>query len=92
MKRKSIQDYPIGAVIEGELKSKEMTQVELSARTRISQPVINDIVKGRRGANPAQLVKIGLILGLDAFELGRMQSDYEIMKIITPIIGKEQEE
>jgi plasmid maintenance system antidote protein VapI len=92
MKRKSIQDYPIGEVIGGVLKEKEMTQAELSVRTKISPPVINDIVQGRRGASPSQLVKIGFILGLDAFELGRMQSDYEIMRIINPIIEKNQEE
>ena len=91
MKRKAINDCPIGQVISNALEVKGMTQAELATKTRISPPVINDIVKGRRSASAKQLVKFGIVLGIDAIELGRAQSDYEIMQVINPLIDGEDE-
>lgn len=66
-----------------------MSQAELSRLTRISTPVINDIVQGRRGISPKQIISLALVLGLDAIELGRMQSDYEIISVMNPILQNE---
>lgn len=68
------------------MKARGMSQAELSALTGISDTVINFIVRGKRGLTPKQIVAFALILGFDAIELGRMQSDQEIMAIIHPMI------
>ena len=90
-KRKSINEYPVGQYILDALKERGMSQAELAAKTRVSAPVINDIIKCRRPASAKQLVKFGLVLGLDAIEMGRMQSDYEIMQVINPLFEKSEE-
>jgi len=87
--KKSINETPISEYINTALEKRGMTQAELATKSRISTPVINDIIKGRRGVSPRQIVKFSIILGLDAIELGRMQSDFEIMQIIAPMIDKE---
>lgn len=89
MKRKTINTNPIGKIIQNRLEERDMSQADLSRLTRISTPVINDIVQGRRGISPKQIISFALVLGFDAIELGRMQSDYEIMKVINPILEKE---
>lgn len=89
MKKKAINMNPIGEIISKRLEERGMSQAELSRITKVSTPVINDIVKGRRGISPDQIVSFSLVLGLDALELGRMQSDYEIMQLIIPIMEKE---
>lgn len=89
MKRKAINNIPTGEIIRKRLEDSGMSQVELSKLTRVSTPVINDIVQGRRGVSPKQIVSFALVLGLDAIELGRMQSDYEIMSVMNPILEKE---
>lgn len=89
MKCKAINSIPIGEIISKRLEDRGMTQAELSRLTRISTPVINDIVQGRRGISPKQIISLALVLGLDAIELGRMQSDYEIMSVMNPILQNE---
>lgn len=90
MMKKAINRTPVIEIIKERMKARGMSQAELSALTRISTPVINDIVQGRRGLSPKQIVAFALILGLDAIELGRMQSDQEIMAIINPMIKGEE--
>lgn len=89
MKYKAINSTSVGEIIRKRLEDRGMSQVELSQLTRVSAPVINDIVKGRRGVSPKQIVSFALVLGLDAIELGRMQSDYEIISVMNPILEKE---
>ena len=89
MKKRAININPIGEIISKQLEERGMSQAELSRLTKVSTPVINDIVQGRMGINPKQNVSFSLVLGLDAIELGRMQSDYEIMQLIIPIMEKE---
>ena len=89
MKRKAINNTPTGEIISKRLEERGMSQIELSRLTRVSAPVINDIVQGRRGISPKQIVSFSLVLGLDAIELGRMQSDYEIMSVMNPILQNE---
>lgn len=89
MKYKAINSTSVGEIIRKRLEDRGMSQVELSKLTRVSTPVINDIVKGRRGVSPKQIVSFALVLGLDAIELGRMQSDYEIISVMNPILEKE---
>ena len=90
MKKKAINITPAGEIINKRLEEREMSQAELSRLTKVSTPVINDIVQGRRGISPKQIVSFSLVLGFDAIELGRMQSDYEIIQVITPILEKEE--
>ena len=90
MKRKAINTNPIGKIIQYRLEERDMSQADLSRLTRVSTPVINDIVQGRRGISPKQIVSFSLVLGFDAIEFGRMQSDYEIMQVINPILEKEE--
>lgn len=89
MKNKAINSTSVGEIIRKRLEDRGMSQVELSKLTRVSTPVINDIVQGRRGVSPKQIVSFALVLGLDAIELGRMQSDYEIISVMNPILEKE---
>lgn len=86
---RSINTNSIGEIISKRLEERGMSQAELSRFTKVSTPVINDIVQGRRGISPKQIVSFSLVLGFDAIELGRMQSDYEIMNVINPILEKE---
>ena len=86
MKHKAINRTPIIEIIKERMKARGMSQAELSALTGISDTVINFIVRGKRGLTPKQIVAFALILGFDAIELGRMQSDQEIMAIIHPMI------
>lgn len=89
MKRKAINIIPAGEIISKRLEERGMSQIELSRLSRVSAPAINDIVQGRRRISPKQIISFALVLGFDAIELGRMQSDYEIMKVINPILEKE---
>lgn len=89
MKRKAINYTPIREIISKRLEDRGMTQAELSRLTRISTPVINDIIQGHRGISPKQIISLALVLGLDAIELGRMQSDYEIMSVMNPLLQNE---
>lgn len=89
MKYKAINNTSVGEIIRKRLEDRGMSQVELSKLTRVSTPVINDIIQGRRGVSLKQIVSFALVLGLDAIELGRMQSDYEIMSVMNPILEKE---
>lgn len=89
MKREAINTNSIGEIIRKRLEERGMSQAELSRCTKVSTPVINDIVQGRRGVSPKQIVSFSLVLGFDAIELGRMQSDYEIMNVINPILEKD---
>lgn len=91
MKKKAINRTPVIDIIKDKMKIRGMSQAELSNLTGISTPVINDILQGRRGLSAKQIVAFALVLGVDAIELGRMQSDQEIMAIIGPMITNEEE-
>lgn len=86
MRRKAINITPLKQIVGSKMEEIGMSQVELSRLTGISTPTLNDILAGRRNFSPKYLVRISMILGLDAIELGRMQSDYEIMQVIEPIM------
>jgi len=91
-KRKPVKDYPVGRAIAEALEKKGITQSELAARLNMEPGNLSAIIHDGRGVTSRMLVRIAIATGLDAFELGRMQSDYEIMKIIRPIIEKDREE
>lgn len=91
MKKKAINRTPVIEIIKDKMKIRGMSQAELANLTGISTPVINDILQGRRGLSAKQIVAFALVLGVDAIELGRMQSDQEIMSIIGPMITDEEE-
>ena len=89
MKKKAINRTPVIEIIKDKMKIRGMSQAELANLTGISTPVINDIIQGRRGLSAKQIVAFALVLGVDAIELGRMQSDQEIMSVISPMIMEE---
>ena len=91
-KRKPVEGYPVGQAIAKALEKKGITQSELAARLNMEPGNLSAIIHDGREVTSRMLVRIALATGLDAFELGRMQSDYEVMKIIRPIIEKKQEE
>jgi HTH-type transcriptional regulator/antitoxin HigA len=91
MKKKAINRTPVIDIIKDKMKIRGMSQAELANLTRISTPVINDILQGRRGLSAKQIVAFALVLGVDAIELGRMQSDQEIMSVISPMIMEEEQ-
>lgn len=88
-KRTPVKDYPVGKAIVEALEKKGMTQNELAARINMAHGNLSAIIHSGREVTPRILVMIALATGLDAFELGRMQSDYEIMKTINSMLGKE---
>jgi len=73
------------------LDDKGMSQAELAKLSRISTATINELLANRRAFSPKQIVTLSIVLGLDAIELGRMQSDHEIMQVIQPLLEKGQE-
>ena len=91
-KKRTIAVTPVGELILTKLKERGMTQAELATLSRIQPPTISDILAGRRPFNPAQIVAVALVLGLDAIELGRAKSDYEIMQVINPLLERNEEE
>lgn len=90
MRKKAINITPMSAVVRRQLEKKGMTQAELAQRTGISPVTIHYLLENKRRYSPHLIVRISLILGIDAIELGRMQSDYEIMQVIQPIIDEEE--
>lgn len=91
MRRKSINTTPMSELIIGKLNEKGMTQAELARHTGISEVTINDLIANRRQFSPKQIIAISLILGLDAIEFGRKQSDYRIMQEMRPYFNKEED-
>jgi len=85
-KRKPVKDYPVGQAIAEALEKKGITQSELAARLNMSPGNLSAILHTGREVTSRMLVRIAIATGLDAFELGRMQSDFEIMKIVNSII------
>lgn len=89
-KKRTIAITPVGDMILAKLKEKGLTQQELSELSGVQPPTISDIIAGRRSITPDACVAIAIILGMDAIELGRAQSDYEIMQVLNPILKKVQ--
>ena len=50
-------------------KEKGITQIELAARSGVSQPYIVDLEHGRRGASPDTWARIAEALGVQVDEL-----------------------
>lgn len=78
-------------LISKQLEERGMSQAELARHTGISTVTINELLANRRRYSPQQIVSLSLVLGLDAIELGRMQSDYEIMQVIKPLLERGKE-
>ena len=89
-KKRTIAVTPVGDMILAKLKEKGITQKELSELTGVQPPTISEILGGRRTITPEACVSIAIVLGMDAIELGRAQSDYEIMQVLNPILKKIQ--
>ena len=73
-------------LISKKLEERGMSQAELAKLARISTVTINELLANRRSFSAKQIVALSIVLGLDAIELGRMQSDYEIMQVINPLL------
>lgn len=55
----------IRAVIKDEMKSQELTQVELAKRLGIKPPSLNQVMTGERGRIPPSLLTVLDALGLE---------------------------
>ena len=91
-RKRAINLSPIADTISKRMEDKGVTQAELCRLTGIIQAAMSDMFVGRRKFAPNSIVKIAIVLGLDAIELGRMQSDYEIMQVLSSMINKEEGE
>ena len=50
--------------------------------------MLNDYLTGKRNIHAKHIVCIAMILGLDAIQMGRMQSDYKIINYMQSLMGK----
>lgn len=70
----------IGGIISDALEAKSMKQSELCDLTGIARPVLNDVVKGRRGVTAEMAVLIESALSLSADWLLAVQNKIELEK------------
>lgn len=68
----------VGEYIKDNLKELNMTQKELSVMTGIHCPIINNIIKGKRGITPEQSALIGEAFGVSAELLYNLHCQYEM--------------
>lgn len=91
MRRRFINSTPIVDAIIKKMEERGMSQKELSDITGIPTPTLNEILGNKRRIQPRLIVPISIVLGLDAIELGRMQSDFEIVQVIQPIMEQNKQ-
>lgn len=91
MRKKAINITPMSELISKQLEDKGMSQAELARLAKMSTVTINDLLANRRTFTAKNIVSLSIVLGLDAIEFGRMQSDYEIMQVIQPLLERGQE-
>lgn len=69
-----------GEFLKDELAARKITQKQLATLTGIQAPIINDIIKGKRGVTAEQSILIGRALEIDDTFFFDMQKQYEIDK------------
>jgi HTH-type transcriptional regulator/antitoxin HigA len=82
MKKKHIPsiNIHIGKILEDELQTKSISQLELSKSSGIAKTIINEIIKGKRNMNAEYAVRLEISLGIDAEFWMNYQSNYDIWK------------
>ena len=82
MKKKHIPaiNIHIGKILEDELQTKRISQLELSKSSGIAKTIINEIIKGKRNMNAEYAVRLEISLGIDAEFWMNYQSNYDIWK------------
>jgi antitoxin HigA-1 len=66
-----------GAILERELKKKNIRQNAFAATTGIPAQTLNAIIKGKRKMTPEMALKIDYALGLEESTMGILQAYYE---------------
>jgi HTH-type transcriptional regulator / antitoxin HigA len=69
---------PPGETLRECLEERDMTQVELARRTRVSIKHINQIVKGHVPISVPTAVKLERVLGVDALMWLRLDAQYQL--------------
>ena len=86
--KKQYNTRHIGEIIQEKLDELEMSQKELGELTNLPAPMINEYITGKRKVAPKSCIAIGVILGFNPYELGRMQSDYYVSQAFKDVITK----
>lgn len=68
-----------GEVIKEEIEFKGISQKQLAIDMGVSYTVLNDIVRGKRSVNVKFALLCEKALGIPAYMLLRLQSDYDII-------------
>ena len=87
MKKQKIVVSPIVDMIQNRLRERGMSQRQLSLNINVPTSVLNDYLSGKRDIHDRHIVCIAMILGLDAIQMGRMQSDYKIINYMQTLMG-----
>ena len=67
-----------GELIKDELEAIHMTQAKLAENIGVSPPLVNEIIKGKRGVNTEMALLIEAALNIPADLLLKLQSDYNM--------------
>ena len=67
-----------GELLRDELEAREMTQAALADRIGVSPSLVNEIVKGKRGASTEMALLLEAALDIPADMLLNLQSDYNM--------------
>ena len=67
-----------GELIKDELEAIHMTQAKLAENIGVSPSLVNEIIKGKRGANTEMALLIEAALNIPADLLLKLQSDYNM--------------
>ena len=87
----TINKRPIGEIIANRLKERQMKQKDLALMVGLPAPMISEYINGVRKVSPKSCIAIGLALGFEPYELGRMQSDYYILQAFKEVMAKTKE-
>lgn len=87
-KENPINISPIATIITDRMKAKGINNKQLSEITGIPAPMFSEWFGGKRRFPAKGIVVMASALGLDAYELGRMNSDYYISQAIRVLYDK----
>jgi len=80
---------PLANLVSKRMREKNLSGVELSERSGVPTSILSYYLRGKRRFSVSHIVRIALALGLDAFEMARIQSDDIISEYIKSTFNKE---
>ena len=81
----------VGEYIQDELSARGMKQSELAALSGVPAPILNNIIKGKRGITAEQSILIGRALDIDDSLFYNLQTKYELDKARISLRAAEQQ-